>query len=414
MKKEMLINVLQPEECRIAIVENGMLEELYVERASQESYVNNIYKGRIVNIEPSIQAAFIDFGIGRNGFLHVSDVDAVYYQHLAGHAQPQARTPERGAEPRGEKPRRDEPRSPRPDRHVREMPQPEPFPQGHTDEPAEPEMVIVEPTKPTQTIQPEGFARDFYGANFGEGLVHEEATGEADEISPQTQAPLAEVEMVPLIEPRKRPQIKVDPRQQPEMGYALESSFGGGILDDEPAPIHAEVIVDPEADIPDFGGGYPEEHLHAEPVTEAHVEPVPEAHIDTVPEIDIEPMSEHDPEPVSEMPSFEVLVIPVEPAEEPTEEPAKPRRRPASKAAPRSRKKAEPVVETPAAPEPAPKKRPPRKKKVEETPAEEPRAEETNEDRPRFMDSAERRTAENEPELSVGAGGFHLRSLRRQ
>src|SRR5215475_10177177 len=82
MKKEMLINVLQPEECRIAIVEDGVLEELYVERTSQESYVGNIYKGRIVNIEPSIQAAFVDFGIGRNGFLHVSDVEPAYYRHL--------------------------------------------------------------------------------------------------------------------------------------------------------------------------------------------------------------------------------------------------------------------------------------------------------------------------------------------
>src|ERR1700693_3040770 len=82
MKKEMLINVMQPEECRIAIVEDGGLAELYVERTSQESYVGNIYKGRIVNIEPSIQAAFVDFGIGRNGFLHVSDVDPAYYKHL--------------------------------------------------------------------------------------------------------------------------------------------------------------------------------------------------------------------------------------------------------------------------------------------------------------------------------------------
>src|SRR6187399_3541913 len=82
MKKEMLINVLQSEECRIAIVEDGVLEELYVERASQESYVGNIYKGRIVNIEPSIQAAFVDFGVGRNGFLHVSDVEPAYYRHL--------------------------------------------------------------------------------------------------------------------------------------------------------------------------------------------------------------------------------------------------------------------------------------------------------------------------------------------
>jgi ribonuclease E len=84
MKKEMLINVSQPEECRIAIIEDGVLEELYVERTSQESYVGNIYKGRIVNIEPSIQAAFVDFGIGRNGFLHVSDVEPAYYRHLEG------------------------------------------------------------------------------------------------------------------------------------------------------------------------------------------------------------------------------------------------------------------------------------------------------------------------------------------
>src|SRR3954449_2037566 len=82
MKKEMLINVLQPEEIRIAIVEDSVLEELYVERTSHESYVGNIYKGRIVNIEPSIQAAFVDFGVGRNGFLHVSDVEPAYYRHL--------------------------------------------------------------------------------------------------------------------------------------------------------------------------------------------------------------------------------------------------------------------------------------------------------------------------------------------
>lgn len=82
MKKEMLINVLQPEESRIAIVEDGVLEELYVERNSLENYVGNIYKGRVVNIEPSIQAAFVDFGVGRNGFLHVSDVEHQYYRHL--------------------------------------------------------------------------------------------------------------------------------------------------------------------------------------------------------------------------------------------------------------------------------------------------------------------------------------------
>jgi ribonuclease E len=96
MKKEMLINVLQPEECRIAILEDGVLEELYVERTSHESYVGNIYKGRIVNIEPSIQAAFVDFGVGRNGFLHVSDVEPAYYRHL------EQRRGDRGDRDRGE------------------------------------------------------------------------------------------------------------------------------------------------------------------------------------------------------------------------------------------------------------------------------------------------------------------------
>jgi ribonuclease E len=84
MKKEMLVNALQPEESRIAIVENGVLEELYIERNSLENFVGNIYKGRVVNIEPSIQAAFVDFGVGRNGFLHVSDVEYQYYKHLTG------------------------------------------------------------------------------------------------------------------------------------------------------------------------------------------------------------------------------------------------------------------------------------------------------------------------------------------
>jgi len=80
MKQEMLINVAQPEECRISIVEDGVLEELYIERTSQDNYVGNIYKGKVVNLEPSIQAAFVDFGVGRNGFLHISDIEPQYYR----------------------------------------------------------------------------------------------------------------------------------------------------------------------------------------------------------------------------------------------------------------------------------------------------------------------------------------------
>jgi ribonuclease E len=74
MSREMLINVAESEECRVAVVENGVLEELYLERASLGSHVGNIYKGRVVNIEAGIQAAFVDIGIHKNGFLHISDV----------------------------------------------------------------------------------------------------------------------------------------------------------------------------------------------------------------------------------------------------------------------------------------------------------------------------------------------------
>jgi ribonuclease E len=79
MSREMLINVAEREECRVAVVEKNCLEELYVERASVGAHVGNIYKGRIVNVEAGIQAAFIDIGIDRNGFLHVSDLHPRYF-----------------------------------------------------------------------------------------------------------------------------------------------------------------------------------------------------------------------------------------------------------------------------------------------------------------------------------------------
>ena len=76
---EMVINVTGEDECRVAILQDGRLEELFIERQSAESHVGNIYKGRITNVEPSIQAAFIDFGHPKNGFLHISDVQPQYF-----------------------------------------------------------------------------------------------------------------------------------------------------------------------------------------------------------------------------------------------------------------------------------------------------------------------------------------------
>ncbi len=72
--KRMLINAIDPEESRIASVKDGVLQELHVEIANREAYLGNIYKGRVVNIEPSIGAAFVSFGGTTNGFLHASDV----------------------------------------------------------------------------------------------------------------------------------------------------------------------------------------------------------------------------------------------------------------------------------------------------------------------------------------------------
>ena len=99
--REMLINVVEGEEVRIAVVRRGVLEELYMERSSTESHIGNIYKGRVTNVEPSIQAAFIDFGIGKNGFLHISDLHPQYFPKNRQPNRGQGFGPQRGAPRRG-------------------------------------------------------------------------------------------------------------------------------------------------------------------------------------------------------------------------------------------------------------------------------------------------------------------------
>ncbi len=85
--REMIINTVQREECRIAVLEGGRLEEIYIERAAAENHVGNIYKGVVTNVEPSIQAAFIDFGQGKNGFLHISDLHPQYFPNGSGQTE---------------------------------------------------------------------------------------------------------------------------------------------------------------------------------------------------------------------------------------------------------------------------------------------------------------------------------------
>ncbi len=83
-KREMLINVSDSDECRIAMLCDGRLEELYIERATSASNVGNIYKGRVTNVESSIQAAFVDFGLSLHGFLHISDLHPKYFPESKG------------------------------------------------------------------------------------------------------------------------------------------------------------------------------------------------------------------------------------------------------------------------------------------------------------------------------------------
>ncbi len=76
---KLLINADSPEEVRIAFLENGKVEDFHVETVTSAQIKSNIYKGRIETIEPTLQAAFVDIGIGKNGFLPFSDIHPEYY-----------------------------------------------------------------------------------------------------------------------------------------------------------------------------------------------------------------------------------------------------------------------------------------------------------------------------------------------
>ncbi|EGW23605.1 ribonuclease G [Methylobacter tundripaludum] len=75
MSEEILINVTPPE-TRVAVIENGVLQELIIERTRQRGLVGNIYKGEVCRVLPGMQAAFVDIGLPRAAFLHLSDLCA--------------------------------------------------------------------------------------------------------------------------------------------------------------------------------------------------------------------------------------------------------------------------------------------------------------------------------------------------
>ncbi len=72
-REEILINVT-PREIRAALLENGVLQEVHIEREARRGLISNIYKGSVIRVLPGMQAAFVDIGLDRTAFLHVSDI----------------------------------------------------------------------------------------------------------------------------------------------------------------------------------------------------------------------------------------------------------------------------------------------------------------------------------------------------
>jgi len=85
MNEEILIN-FSPMETRVAVIENGMLQEVHVERNDHRGIVGNIYLGKIVRVLPGMQAAFVEIGLERTGFIHVADIESQDHRSETGEA----------------------------------------------------------------------------------------------------------------------------------------------------------------------------------------------------------------------------------------------------------------------------------------------------------------------------------------
>src|SRR3990172_7042828 len=77
--KRMLFNATQPEEVRVALVDGQRLYDLDIETSTREQKKSNIYKARITRIESSLEAAFVDYGAERHGFLPFKEISRVYF-----------------------------------------------------------------------------------------------------------------------------------------------------------------------------------------------------------------------------------------------------------------------------------------------------------------------------------------------
>src|SRR5450755_2508697 len=94
MPKELVISAASHER-RVAILEEGQLVEIYIEREKEFALVGSIYKGKVTRVLPGMQSAFVDIGLDGDAFLYVSDVfeNLEDYEHGHGHAEPHASAP---------------------------------------------------------------------------------------------------------------------------------------------------------------------------------------------------------------------------------------------------------------------------------------------------------------------------------
>ncbi|HEY5717027.1 MAG TPA: S1 RNA-binding domain-containing protein, partial [Motiliproteus sp.] len=89
--KRMLINATQPEELRVALVDGQRLYDLDIESGAREQKKANIYVGKITRVEPSLEAAFVDFGADRHGFLPLKEISREYFNSSEGRGRPSIR-----------------------------------------------------------------------------------------------------------------------------------------------------------------------------------------------------------------------------------------------------------------------------------------------------------------------------------
>src|SRR5579885_3544010 len=80
MVKRMLMDATHPEETRVVVLDGTRLEEFDVETSTKKQIKGNIYLAKVVRVEPSLQAAFVDYGGNRHGFLAFSEIHPDYYQ----------------------------------------------------------------------------------------------------------------------------------------------------------------------------------------------------------------------------------------------------------------------------------------------------------------------------------------------